>query len=143
MCTALGTVEGSEHMSSLRGLNEPLCFVTSKAGFREFGKFFEKLWLNRGEVETRFALHTFFQLRRNAFEQFRKGVNRHQVKTNIRFPSMRGSEEHRLLVLHDVVGVEIIVARFVAHHFQLLRVRLENRRLRVLSYTTFAKNSSG
>ncbi len=82
--------------------------------------------VNRREIETRFALHPFLERWRDAFEKIGKGVHGHQVKTHIIFLDRHRAEKYFLFEFFRITRVEIIIARRVGFHGQVLFVLMQN-----------------
>ena len=57
-----------------------------RAGRSQALQFREQLRVDPGEIEARFSLHPLAEGGRDAFEHFRKGVQRHQVKVHVGLP---------------------------------------------------------
>ncbi len=90
-------------------LEQVLAPVEGEAPGREFGEFAEKRGIGRSEIEGGFALHAFLQLGRNAFDQRRIPIERHQVEANVGSAANGGAKEKRPAIVAARCCLQIIL----------------------------------
>jgi len=76
-------------------------FEFLKTGFGEQLQLAEKLFIDRGEIKTRLALHSFLKLGRYAFQQLRKHIDRKKILAHIVFLDLRRAEEKLFLYFSE------------------------------------------
>jgi hypothetical protein len=105
--------------------DKTLFFESFNSALGQRGKFCQRLIVNRREIETRFALHPFLERGRDTLEQIGKGVDGHQVKTDVTLLDLRRTKKDAPFEVFRVSRVEIVPVRLVRRHGQILGVLLQ------------------
>ena len=66
------------------------------------------------------------QFRGHALKQIRGSINRHQVKAYIGLAHAHAAEKKPVFVLHNIVGIEVVVSFRIMDHDQFADVGFEN-----------------